>query len=388
METYLNKLDESWLNPEGIIVYGFGKTGEKLISHILDYFRLPVELIIDNNPEIIKRKTFCNIDIKALDMVEDDVLQKNKIIIATGAMAYDSITESLIKRGLEEYKDFCSVEQFIPEYGWKHEKKVILCQVGTSLTTCCTLQCKNCAMFTGRGKIQKTYTLDELKQDADVFFSVVDKVLSFQIIGGEPFVHPELGKYIQYLSEKYSEKIGHIFILTNGTILPNDELLTIMSENNVVIKVSDYSLHINYEGKLEKFIEKLNEYEIKYFIYRENKWADLGFPDNIKIWGENERNIHNHMIKCSRNCQHTNDGKYYFCASVWGGSQQGIYQEEEDDYIDLRKINTGKDDDRKEILECTLGNLRGKGYLGLCRICNGFGSDNELEVDAAIQDGK
>lgn len=385
METYLNKLDDSWLALKEVIVYGLGRTGEKLIAHLIDFLKLNVVLIIDNNPKVVKQKKFHGISIMPLDEVDGAMLKHHKIIVLTGAMAYESIAESLEGKGLKENIDFCNVEQFVPEYNWKNSKKVVLCQVGTSVTTACTLRCRDCCMFTAKVKSYKTYTLEELRQDADAFFRVVDKVLCYQILGGEAFIHKNLGKYIQYLGEEYGAQIGHIQILTNGTVIPDERTLEALKKYDVLVRISDYSLHVNYADKIKKLERTLEEWKIKFSSLKQMKWSDIGFPDRQKNWGENDADIHNHMIVCSRNCQQLNDQRYYFCGTFWGAVKGELCVQEKDEYVELNNIDITDEAQRKLILEYSLGNLPGKGYMNLCKTCNGFGNDNKTLLEAGVQ---
>lgn len=385
MDTYLNKLDDSWMNLESVIVYGLGRTGEKLITHLVDFFKLKIVLIIDNNPEIAAKKEFQGIKTVLLQQVDDIILNNYKIIVLTGAMAYESIAATLIERGLKENINFCSVEQFVPEYSWKRWKRIVVCQVGTSITTACTLKCRDCCMFTAKVKCHKTYTYEELKYDADAFFRVVDKVLCYQILGGEPFLHKHLLEYIQYLGEQYGEKIGHIQILTNGTVVPDHKTLETIKKYNVFIRISDYTMQVKYEDKLKAFTETLELLNIKYSSLKQMQWSDIGFPDRKKSWGIIDADIHSHMISCSRNCQQLNDQRYYFCGTFWGAVRGGLCSQCDEEFIELNDIDVDDDNQRRLLLEYSLGNIQGKGYLNLCAYCNGFGNDNKLLIEAGIQ---
>lgn len=385
MSSYLDKLDKSWLALDDVIVYGLGRTGEKLVGHLLDYLKLRIKFIIDNNPDVIARGEYCGIEIRSLQQMDDYILKNHKIVVLTGAMAYESIAKSLAEKGLKENFDYCSIEQFVPEYSWKKFQKVVLCQVGTSITTACTLKCRDCCMFTARVKCYKTYDFDELKQDADAFFRVVNKVLCYQILGGEAFLHKNLAEYIEYLGERYGEQIGHIQILTNGTIIPDARTLKVCQKYDIYIRISDYSLQVSYSDVLKKLEETLKEWKIKFSVLKQMKWSDIGFPDRQKIWGEDDESIHQHMITCSRDCQQLNDGRYYFCGTFWGAVKGKLCNQEVGEFIELNDIDLDDEEQRKMVLEYSLGNIPGKGYMSLCKVCNGFGNDNTALLDAGIQ---
>lgn len=385
METYLDKLDGSWLDVKEVIAFGLGRTGEKLFSYLQDFLGLKVSLIIDNSSSVLNRGTYKGVKIVSLKDVEEEILKKNKIVILAGGMAYASIANSLKQRNLREDYDFCNIEQLVPEYSWKKNKKVALCQVGTSVTTACTLKCKDCCMFTTKVKKYTTYNLSELKEDADVFFKVVDYVLCYQILGGEAFIHKELKDYIIYLGEKYSEQIGHIQILTNATIIPDEETLKVLKKYNILVRISDYSENVPYKEQVKKFEEIMFQNNIQYMTLKQMMWSDIGFPEKHLDFGNTDEDIHKHMITCSRNCQQLNDKSYYFCGTFWAAVRGELYEQKEGEYLDLESINVEVEEDRKKILEYSLGNLPGKKYMNMCKECNGFGEDNTTLIDAGVQ---
>ncbi|MDA0081934.1 hypothetical protein [Brachyspira hyodysenteriae] len=51
----------------------------------------------------------------------------------------------------------------------------------------------------------------------------------------------------------YSNNIGELEIVTNGTIIPNNSILEEMKRYNVKISISDYTSAINYISKNETF---------------------------------------------------------------------------------------------------------------------------------------
>lgn len=385
MTTYLDRLDDGWLETTEVIAFGLGRTGEKLFSYLEDFLGLKVILIIDNNPHIFNKGTYKGVPIKALNDVNEDIIRKYKIVVLAGGMAYVSISDSLRKINLRENVDFCNIEQLVPEYSWKKYNKVVLCQIGTSITTACTLKCKDCCMFTAKVKKYVTYKLSQLKEDADSFFRVVDYVLCYQILGGEAFLHKNLKDYIAYLGENYYDRIGHIQILTNATIIPDNDTIEILKKYKVLVRISDYSEQVPYEDKVCEFEQVLADNGIEYITLKQMKWSDIGFPEKHLDFGNTDLDFYNHMIICSRNCQQLNDKCYYFCGTFWAAVRGGLFEQQKGEYLELEKINIESPDERKKILEYSLGNLCGKKYMEMCKVCNGFGYDNTTIIDAGVQ---
>ena len=58
----------------------------------------------------------------------------------------------------------------------------------------------------------------------NALFAVADRVFSIGILGGEPIINKNLAKMINFLDENNGNRIGEISLITNATIMPNEEL--------------------------------------------------------------------------------------------------------------------------------------------------------------------
>lgn len=384
MKTYLDNLDDSWLQENNVIVYGLGRTGEQMIAYLMDVLKLQISCIIDNDPKKQKMGKFLGVDIISLKQAKS-VIKNKKIVVMAGAMAYSAIADTLKDSGYREFIDFCSVEQYILEYCWKKEKKVVLCKISTMITTACSLKCKHCSVFIPEHNEKVIFSCEQMKADMDAFFRLVDDVICYQFVGGEPFLNKELKEIIEYLVSQYGERVNNIQIITNGTCIPDEPTLKAMQENKVSVRISDYTTQVEYKEKLDKLLSKLDEKGIEHSSLVQMEWSDLGFPYEKTDWGDDPELIHQHMMCCSHNCQLLNDRKYYFCSSVWSAEKCGLMKTQKDDFIQLEELNPLDESHKKSILEYTLGNLPGKGYLSLCRFCNGYGSDNKIIIPAGEQ---
>lgn len=68
------------------------------------------------------------------------------------------VGKDLEKLGLQDGKDFCSMEQFLTEWFWNYKKQVCLMEVHSTITSRCTLKCKHCNMFMPYYKEHVDYT--------------------------------------------------------------------------------------------------------------------------------------------------------------------------------------------------------------------------------------
>lgn len=84
------------------------------------------------------------------------------------------------------------------------------------VTTRCSLRCESCGQRLHEypaAKIQD-YPLEAIKRDADIYFSSVDFTGMVSIIGGEPFLHRDIGGIVRHIL-RY-DNFGLVNITTNG----------------------------------------------------------------------------------------------------------------------------------------------------------------------------
>ena len=55
----------------------------------------------------------------------------------------------------------------------------------------------------------------------------MDYIVAYEILGGEPLINGELADMIRQIGDRYGNRIGNIGIITNGTLLPDEQLIEI-----------------------------------------------------------------------------------------------------------------------------------------------------------------
>lgn len=370
-------LTEDWKNIKELVIYGFGK-----VAHDnMDFFRQNFNIlyIIDSNKDKCGVK-YKEIDVKHVNDVLDD-LTNHKIVVMTANRNATLVGSDLEKIGLQKGKNYCSMEQFLTEWFWNYRKKVCLMEVHSTITTRCTLRCKHCNMFMPYYKEQIDYVAEDILHDLELLFRHVDYVVSYKLLGGEPLINNELANMIMQISEKYGDKIGNIGIITNGTILPNEELINISKKYDAKFDFSDYTDAVDYKKKFDEVVKRVSDAGIRYEVNRSLRWCDFGFPEKNKNYDFDE--VREHMLSCGPLFHGLNDGKYYYCHVAWSADKAKLLKNVQDDYIDLRTLGNG-DEAKEAILEHSKGNMA-KGFVKLCKICGGCGNDNTDFVKAAEQ---
>lgn len=371
----LNEFYEKLKDCHDIIIFGFGQICKNYINELKKDFN--IKCIYDN-------------DLGKAGISYDDIevvhfpgrfhnLGNTKIIISTH---YYEIAKQLEEYGLRENEDFYELRKFIAVWYWYNQKKVYIPEVHVALTTRCSLNCKHCNMYIPHFQSGTNQKIESIKEDIDSYFKIVDKTYTFSLLGGEPFLYHNLDELIHYIGINYRHKIGMLEIVTNGTILPNEDLLQKLKEYNVTISISDYSNYISYKNNLSKFKELLNRLNINYKINQNSQWLDFCFPHHPLDLPE--KIIEQHMQKCSPIFKGLNDNKFYFCHIVWSAVKSGLLPEDTADFLDLSALDVNNDIDRLSLLEYSLGYMK-KGYVSLCKYCGGCGQDNKKIVTPAIQ---
>lgn len=148
--------------------------------------------------------------------------------------------QDLLKRFLGEHHAR-KLFRHIYALRWWLLRKPILPSVEYVVTTRCTMNCEHCNTFVPYFN-EKTHltkvSFEEFKEDVDKLLCAVDFIYSFGFVGGEPTLNRELDKMIAYAVSK--NKIKHVFLATNCTVIPNDRLLRVLSNRKCAVQISDY----------------------------------------------------------------------------------------------------------------------------------------------------
>lgn len=372
-----SKLTDDWKDISELVIYGFGKVAHDNIEFFKNNFN--IVYILDSNKEKCNCE-FKGISVKHVSDVKGD-LKNHKIVIMTANRNAALVGEDLEKFGLQSGKDFCSMEQFLTEWFWNYKKKVCLMEVHSTITSRCTLKCKHCNMFMPYYKEHVDYTAKDILEDLELLFRHVDYIVAYEILGGEPLINGELADMIRQIGDRYGNRIGNIGIITNGTLLPNEQLIEISKKYNVKYDFSDYTDVVDYKKRFDSAVKIVSAAGLRYSVNRSLRWCDFGFPVNNRMYDFDK--VREHMLSCGPIFHGLNDGKYYYCHVSWSADKAKLLKNVSDDYIDLRTLD---DDDRAKeaILEHSNGNMA-KGFVKLCKICGGCGNDNTEFVKAAEQ---
>lgn len=294
------------------------------------------------------------------------------IMVTADEKNIPAIKAQLCQEGLKEQTDFYTYMDFmktvypILSVYLYNQFYVELAQI--CLTERCSLKCKACAHGCyAVDADSQDMSLDIAKESADSFFGKVDLIKEFVLIGGEPFLYRDLDKVIAYIGEKYRGKMINFAITTNGTIMPEQKILDLCREHNVLIRISNYSAELKYlEKKYTKLKEELEKNKIMYILGDSDYyWMDYGFKTVDR--GGKAEDLIPVFDKCKTPCREIRGNRYYYCVMARSVSDNLGFGLGDEDYLDFNKI---KKEDKKVLLEFEMG-YSDKGYLDMCNHCNG-----------------
>jgi organic radical activating enzyme len=284
------------------------------------------------------------------------------------------------------YQEF--IQQF-PYYALYDNGTLIMRHLPYSITRRCTLNCDKCNQFKPDIKNNTDDSFETITQDFNTYFKFVDVLDRLVITGGEPFLHKQFLKIIEYIVDNFRERYLSFAIISNGTIVPEDDILLYLAKNDILLSVSDYtSSNHQLLGKQNALIDKLKSFQVPFAVNKSLQWFDynLGYADNR--FGS-EKDINHHFDMCGYPCRFLKEKKLYFCTSDYCARQAGVIPSatENGAYYDLTEINN-INQTKREIFEFSEGFVNERGYLLSCVKCyGGFTSNNHL-IPVGIQRGE
>ena len=375
------KLDETWgalKEKDELLLYGVGRIGRRVIPKLMQEFFVP--FLIDRRCD---GESVFGLDVVNIQEAVRRLHKPVKIVVTTVRASYDEIARELEAAGYQEYKDFCLFERFVGEWNLRWRNRLVLAKIDTVITSRCTLKCRNCNMFIGYVPNPEDIHIDVLKKNFDTFFDSVDFVYEYTLLGGEPFLHRDLASIITYLEEQYGDRIGTINLISNGTVLPKEEIINVLAHYHVTVHISDYSCSVNYGGKLKSLTESLATAGVNFYVIPNNVWKDVVYPRQ-DYFTDDPRG---HMLACGHSTHSVDYGKLYWCDPAFAAEYFTKFPSQNDDSLDLaeNKRNCSKYDASVNVLRYLLGDVNERGYMTICEKCAGVGRDNTSIVKAGIQ---
>ncbi|MRD73050.1 4Fe-4S cluster-binding domain-containing protein [Rhodocyclus tenuis] len=182
----------------------------------------------------------------------------------------------------------------------------------------CTLQCTHCGQYINhyRSEERINFPLARVTTDIDRMFSAVDAIGYVSLIGGEPFLHPQLTDIVDHILHK--PNFGVIGITTNGICEMSEATLQRLKNGKTRIIFSDYT-------------GALDEKQRRLFALNVQKVAAAGIHHTVgqPLWSTPEpllpRALPDDAVRALKQSCHSTDtcktiqnGVYYPCTTTAG----------------------------------------------------------------------
>ena len=300
------------------------------------------------------------------------------ILIATGW--YKEVSEVLNKYEKVENKDYFNIDLFVTIFMMYCYDELVLNKLSFLVTQRCSLKCKYCGAFVPYIKNPKDFSVDFLINELNILFRYVKKVNTLNLYGGDTFMHIQLDELLERIGEDFSDNIGTVNIFTNAVILPSGKRLNIIKKYDMMIRFTDYSENVSHLQKKDEMISLLETEGIRYDCAKFSTWYDGGYPQmSNKI---KERELEQYFNNCFVNmCQILCDNKLYLCTAAYFADKINYIPADDSDSFSIYDIT---EENKRIFMEFYLGYSE-KGYVALCRACNGGQNTNQIPIPVAEQ---
>lgn len=253
-------------------------------------------------------------------------------------------------------------------------------RLGIMLTTRCTLRCRGCYLMIPE---QKPWDADfqEIKAALPKIFEVFDHFDQVCLMGGEPFLYPELAQVLMELSQ-YQDKFEFARICTNATLIPDEKLVRTLKslDYHADIRISNYGA---CSSKTEELTQLCMDHGIHLTTvnYTDEEqycggWVEFGVNWEDRHYSETRLQ---ELYDCCNYKTFFNWGRYvYRCPTVSGAVQLGKLTVPEQDKIDLfSEESVGRK--REKVRELV------SRPQDACRHCDSFDAENGVRFKAGEQ---
>lgn len=299
---------------------------------------------------------------------------------------------------LEAYAKTCGISEFLPYYFLysgcaftmeayrriyqignvarthfihrEYPETVFINSLELAITHRCTLNCEKCANMISYFEHPADTDFESMKNAVCKLLGADTYISELRILGGEPLLNRDLARYLDLVLQ--FENVGLISIMTNGTILPSQELIQRLRDQRVYVTVSNYGV---LSKNLSAMTEMFEAEHILYRVYDMDGWRDCNTIEYVETDpAELERKYRNCSVN---NCYTLHNGRLYRCPYNAGVS---ILQAVPEEVLDFLRVDTLKPEQVEEALQAF---MRVKSSQ-ICKFCKGR-PKAVVDIEAAKQ---
>ncbi|MBR3823738.1 MAG: radical SAM protein [Lachnospiraceae bacterium] len=362
-----------------IWIYGAGYKGAVLYEKLKSLNC--VAGFIENNSAKKLTEGYLGEKVISFRNVKDDYRDKYIVIIAAQqANALDMALHCRKAGFIDGYTLFYSedfLRSYFDIYALYHNEMVCAEFVSLQISSFCNLKCKGCLAFAPYDRHMKHFTIDEIRKSVDETFQNIDYINLLDLCGGEPFLSPLFPEAIKYVGQNYREKIGILRTVTNGSVVPSDELCKALVQYGVLVFLDDYQEYVPVCAKnYNKVYCKLKDAGVNFYVNKVDNWIDLGIETGCKMKYEEATRM---FDECDNTRVAILNSKLFACDYAAYASESKVFPESECEYLDF-----SVERDKAEVLEFLKGYTE-SGSAGMCHYCNGAIAINKHLIGVATQ---
>jgi len=264
------------------------------------------------------------------------------------------------------YRLVCLVRALL-DFG-RESKCFIMPYLELCITARCSLRCTKCANLMQYYRKPRDFDAGQLVASIERLLGCVDFVDCFRILGGEPLLHRELAGIVRYCTGQ--DRLGQVQVVTNGTIIPNEELLSALQHDKASVYISDYG---KVTPDLLRLQELFDQRGIANFTTSNYIWDDMGEVHRRDYSPQWVRNVYGN---CTDICKTLLDAVVYVCPRSAHGEKLGLFPSNAQDHVDLFA-------EPVHVVRRRLRELYGLEYVEACYHCNAV--EDRVKITAGEQ---
>lgn len=138
----------------------------------------------------------------------------------------------------------------------------VLPRVEMHIMDSCNLNCRGCTHFSPLFEEEKP-DFESRMRDVKALKEKIPHIAAFSILGGEPFLNPDIDRYMIQIRQILPDT--YIQIVTNGLLIPrlDGRILECIKEHEIAVQISEYR---PTHQMIDRITDTLERYGITYYI--------------------------------------------------------------------------------------------------------------------------
>ena len=236
------------------------------------------------------------------------------------------------------------------------DSKTYLRSIDVVVTERCSMNCESCCnlmQYYERAKNTDT----EILKAVEILSKNVDHISEYRLIGGEPLMNKKWAEIANGILDQDSNRT--VYIYTNGTICPTDEILETLKGKKVHFYITDYD---DLSRNIDSLIKSLTKFNLGFYRKPAGNWVDCSI---VKKHNRNVPRLKQVFKECCAKRLYTLiSGKLYTCPFISNAANLKAIPDNKADYVDLLSEN-------KNLKEKIRRLVKMENFFPACDFCSG-----------------